>query len=256
MKITRTSAGLVAALLCGPFSSALAQPSLTAAITTDVPGHSIVNAQGMFPTDPNALIFRNGTNPLVPITRSDGTQLTWGQFNHVSGQVRIAPRLGGGTDVDVEVSGLFPGEDYSIWAGWWEEPGFPFGPRIAFGAVSEAGTGADNVMTADANGQISLNLGQLEGPMSVHGSAPSYAALSPAFDSNGDPRPHTGYGVGIAYHFNNAPGPPFFPGPGPANSWALQGLAQFAPIPEPSAVVLLVMGIGVALLARRRLGSS
>jgi hypothetical protein len=225
----------------------------TTIITMDPTLHTVVDAAGMPPTVPNAPLFRAGTNPLVPLTRSNGDPITLADFTNVTGQIDIAARTGGGTDVSVDVQGLFPGELYSVWAGYWADPGFPFGPRIAFGAVSQMGDGSDNFMVADANGTISLNLAQREGPMTVHGSAPSYSALSPALNSNGDPVPHTGSTVGIAYHFNNPPSPPFL-NPGPPSTWALQGVGAFAAVPEPSSIALatvMVVGCGVVVLRRR-----
>ena len=257
MKIVRFASPLFTVVLCLQASDADAQAlqAMSANVTVDVPGHSVVNDQGVQPTDPSELLYRNGPNN--PITNSSGTQLTWGDFNQVAGTVKISPRPGGGTDVDVDVTGLVPGEVYSIWAGWWDTPnGFPTGTRIAFGAVTDADNAADtdNFMTADASGKISLDLIQPKGPMTLHGSAPSYAAWTPAFDSNGIGQEHTGYAVGIAYHFNNAPGPPFFPGPGPPETWALHGIAGFEPIesPEPSTVLLLALGIGGVAGSRRQ----
>jgi hypothetical protein len=235
------------AALCSQFQPAKAQQTISPALA-DL--NTVVNAQGMPPSDPNAPLFRAGTSPLTPLTRGNGTPITLDDFNNATGQVRIAARPGGGTDVNVEVQGLFPGELYSVWAGYFQNPGFLKGTRVGFGAVSALGDGSDNFMVADANGRISLNLVQRQGPMTVHGNAPAYAPNSPLLDSNGIPQPHTGYNIAIAYHFNTPSTPPFLD-PGPANKWALQAHAAFAPIPEPSALALGLLAISAVAVLRR-----
>lgn len=248
MNSARPLIALIALVIGIHVQSANAQQA-TSPILPDL--NTVVDAQGMPPTDPNAPLFRAGTSPLVPLTRSNGAPITLDDFNNATGQVHIAARPGGGTDVNVVVQGLFPGELYSVWAGYFQEPGYLKGTRVGFGAVSAAGNGTDNFMMADLNGTISLNLAQLQGPMTVHGHAPSYAPISPILDASGVLQPHTGYNVAIAYHFNNPSSPPFL-APGPATKWALQAHAAFAPIPEPSSIILGVVAIaGFAALRRR-----
>jgi hypothetical protein len=211
----------------------------------------VVDAQGMTTTDPNAPLFRRGTSPLVPLTRANGDPITLGDWDNVTGQVHIAARPGGGTDVSYDVQGLFPGELYSAWVGYFQDPGFPSGVRVGFGAVSEAGDGTDNFLVADANGEISLDLVLQEGPMTVQGNAPSYAPISPIL-SGGVLQPHTGPGFALAYHFNNAPDPPFL-NPGPIETWAVQAMGAFAAVPEPSSVALAILTVaGCAVFVRRR----
>jgi hypothetical protein len=212
----------------------------------------VVDAQGMTTTDPNAPLYRRGTNPLVPLTRNDGHHITLDEFDTATGQVRIAARPGGGTDVNVDVHGLLPGELYTVWAGYFQEPGFPTGTRVGFGAVSSLGDGSDNFMVADANGAISLDLTLLEGPLTVHGSAPSYAPISPILDSTGVLQPHIGVEIAIAYHFNDPSSPPFL-GPGPVEKWASQAHASFAAVPEPSSIGLaILMFVSCGVFVRRR----
>ena len=95
--------------------------------------NTVVNAQGLPPTDLNAPLFRAGTSPLTPLTRTNGAPITLDDFNNATGQVQIAARPGGGTGVNVEVQGLFPGELYSVWAGYFQNPGFLKGTRVGFG---------------------------------------------------------------------------------------------------------------------------
>jgi hypothetical protein len=213
----------------------------------------VVDAQGMPTTDLNAPLFRAGTNPLVPLTRSNGDPITLDDFNNATGQVHIAARPGGGTEVNVDVQGLFPGETYTVWGSYFQEPGFLTGPRVGFGAVSAIGDGSDVSAVADVNGAISLGLVLLEGPMTAQGIAPAYAPISPLVASNGDLQPHTGFNVAIAYHFNNPPDGPFLAPPPNAN-FALQAVSSFAAVPEPSSValaILLVVGCGVFVRRRR-----
>ena len=246
MKIARPLSALIAAALCGQFQSAGAQQATVA--PTPILAH-VVDAQGMTPTNSNELLYRRGTNPLVPVTRSDGHHITLDEWDNATGQVHIAARPGGGTDVNIDVQGLFPGELYTVWAGYFQEPGFPAGTRVGFGAVSTLGDGTDNLMVADANGAISLDLVLQEGPMTVQGNAPSYAPISPIL-SDGVLKPHTGVEIALAYHFNNAPAAPFL-GPGPIETWASQAHGSFAAIPEPSSIALGLLATACFAVFRR-----
>jgi hypothetical protein len=248
MKITRPLNALIVAALCSQFQSAGAQQSTSPVLPVF---NHIVDAQGKRPAGLGTPLFRAGTNPLVPLTRRNGDPITAGEFIAATGQVHIAARPGGGSDVNVDVQGLFPGETYSIWAGYFQDPGFLVGTRVGFGGVSEIGDGSDVAAVADANGAISLDLVLRQGPMTAHGNAPPYAPMSPILDSNGVPRSHTGFNVALAYHFNNPPGAPFLVPP-PAHQFAIQAVGQFAPIPEPSSIALgLLATAGFAMFRRR-----
>jgi hypothetical protein len=108
------------------------------------------------------------------------------------------------------------------------------------------------IMVADANGRISLDLVQLEGPMTVQGSASAYAAQSPFIDAGGNKVPFANYVVAVAYHFNNPPPAPYL-NPGPTDTWVAQSVGVFAAIPEPSSIALgLLSTSGIALFRRRR----
>jgi hypothetical protein len=248
MKIARLLNALIAAALCSHFQSASAQQATAPAVP--FLGH-VVNAAGMPATDPSTPLFRAGTNPLVPLTRSNGAPITLDDFNNATGQIQLAAKPGGGTDVSVEVQGLFPGELYTIWAATHQNPGFPQGPRASFGAVSTLGDGTDNIMVADANGRISLDLVQLEGPMTVQGAASDYAPRSPFIDASGNKVPFANYVVAVAYHFNNPPSAPFL-NPGPIGTWAAQSVGVFTAIPEPAAITLSLLAISCTAVFRRR----
>jgi hypothetical protein len=248
MKITRHLNTLIAAALCSHFQSASAQQATAPAVPFF---GQVVNAAGMPATDPSAPLFRAGTNPLVPLTRSNGAPITLDDFNNATGQIQIAAKPGGGTDVSVEVQGLFPGELYTVWAAINQAPGFPQGPRVGFGAVSELGNGTDNFIMADANGKISLDLVQRQGPMTVQGSASDYAPRSPFTDAGGNKVPFANYTVAVAYHFNNPPPAPYLD-PGPIGTWATQSVGVFAAIPEPAAITLSLLATSCLAVLRRR----
>ena len=251
MKFARSLSALIMAALFSQFQSASAQED-TVAATPQL--FHVVDAQGMTTTDPNALLYRRGTNPLVPVTRSDGHHITLDEYDNATGQVHIAARPGGGTDVNVDVQGLFPGELYTVWAGYFQEPGFPTGTRVGFGAVSTLGDGSDNFMVADANGEISLDLVLQEGPMTVQGEAPAYALISPIL-SDGVLKPHSAVEIALAYHFNDPPAAPFL-NPGPIETWASQAHGSFTSVPEPSSIVLGLFGLAGGAVFRRRCVSS
>jgi hypothetical protein len=248
MKIARLLNALIAAALCSHFQSASAKQDTAPAVPFF---GQVVNAAGMPATDPSAPLFRAGTNPLVPLTRSNGAPITLDDFNNATGQIQIAAKPGGGTDVTVDVQGLFPGELYTVWAAMNQAPGFPQGPRVGFGAVSELGDGSDNFMVADAKGRISLDLVQREGPMTIQGAASDYAARSPFIDTSGNPVPFANYTVAVAYHFNNPPSAPYLD-PGPIGTWAVQSVGVFNAIPEPSSIALGVLAISCTAVFRRR----
>ena len=247
------AAGLVAAGFGQP-SVANAQDSAT--LPADLFLVHVVDAQGGTITadsDPTTELYRRGTDPLAKLTRSDGTTpVTLDDFNDVTGQISISGKPSGGTDVVADLEGLLPGESYSFWAGYWPEPGFPQGSHLAFGAITTAGDGSDNWRVADADGKVSVNLVQQEGPMTVDGSASAYAPISPVLDLNGNMSEHAGYTIGVALHFGDFPPPPTL-SPGPANTWALHAIADFAPIPEPSSVALMILATaGIAVFRWRR----
>jgi hypothetical protein len=247
MNIARPLFALIAFAIGIEVQSASAQQATAPAVPFF--GH-VVNAAGMPATEPSTPLFRAGTNPLVPLTRSNGAPITLDDFNNATGQIQIAAKPGGGTDVTVEVQGLFPGELYTVWAATHQAPGFPQGPRVSFGAVSELGDGSDISMVADANGTISLDLVQRQGPMTVQGSASAYAAQSPFTDAGGNKVPFANYVVAVAYHFNNPPSAPFL-NPGPTGTWVAQSVGVFAAIPEPAAITLSLLGATCFTVFRR-----
>lgn len=197
------------------------------------------------PSDLEKELYRKG--PGTPMTRSDGSAITLADYVQATGQIEITAKAGGGTDVAVEVQGLLPNELYSVWAGYWQDPGFPSGERIAFGAV---GTGNDQI--SDENGAISLMLIQPEGPMTVEGEAPFYAPISPTIGKDMTSQIHEGYTVGVAYHFNDPLMPPYTGGPGDPSTWALHVIADFPAVPEPSSMSLMTLALGCMLLRGRR----
>jgi len=257
-QILRTRCAL---LLCALAAAVVGRPSALAQQATQPAGPSFgqfVDSQGGDITSASDLttqVYRRGTDPLTQVLRGDGTTpVTVDDLNDLTGSIDIAARPGGGTDVVANLEGLLPGEPYSFWAGYWPPPGVSAGgPHLAFGAITEAGDGSDNWMVADNEGKISISLVQQEGPMTLDGSASSYAPISPIVDLNGDLAVHGGYAIGIALHFGDYTQPPT-PVPGPIDTWALHSVVEFDPIPEPSSMVLAVVAVASCLLLglRRR----
>jgi len=93
--------------------------------------------------------------------------------------------------------------------------------------------------------------------MTIQGAAPAYAPISPIETSPGVFEEHAGYSIGIAYHledFDPEPADGWIL-PGAANTWVLQGVAEFPAVPEPSSSVLAMIAalvFGVARTRRRR----
>jgi hypothetical protein len=179
-------------------------------------------------------------------------------FDDVGGEITIKARPQGGTDVTIIATNLLPNELYTVWAGYWQDPGHPTGNRIGFGAASEGNLGFDNSAMSDAAGNATFHVVQEAGPMTIQGVAPSYAPISPIETEPGNFQPHAGYAIGVAYHFGDFPVPAAGEGwtnPGPGSTWALHGVAEFPAVPEPSTAVLSMVAALVCGLVRPRRSS-
>ena len=224
----------------------------TATLPMHVPFTTITDADGNDPTDPNTPLHRRG--PGNPLTDKDGNSVTLAQLEEMVGEITITARPEGGTDVSITASNLLPNELYTVWAGYWQDPGHPTGPRVGFGAVTEGNTGMDNAAYSDENGNVSFTVVQEPGPMTIQGSAPSYAPISPIETAPGVFADRAGYAIGVAYHlgdFDPEPADGWLV-PGPGATWVLHGVAEFPAVPEPSGNILACLAGGALLSLRRR----
>ena len=225
-----------------------------ATLPMHVPFTTIADADGNDPTDLDAPLFRRG--PLNRLTDKDGNSVTLRQLEQMVGEIAISARPEGGTDVKITASNLLPDELYTVWAGYWQEPGHPTGNRVGFGAASAGNTGLDNVALSDENGNLSLSVVQEEGPMTIQGIAPSYAPESPIETTPGVFAEHAGYAIGIAYHLGDFDPEPAggWLLPGTPETWVLHGVAEFpaVTVPEPSGTLAISFGVAALLTMRRR----
>lgn len=226
-----------------------------ATLPMHVPFTTITDAEGNNPTDPNAPLHRRG--PGNPLTDKDGNSVSLGQLEQMAGEITISARPEGGTDISITASNLLPNELYSVWAGYWQDPGHPTGTRVGFGAVTEGNTGLDNAAYSDENGDITFSVVQEEGPMTIQGAAPFYAPISPIETTPGVFAHHAGYAIGVAYHlgdFDPEPADGWLL-PGAPATWVLHGVAEFPAvpaIPEPNGIVLLSIAAAALFSMRGR----
>lgn len=240
---------------CFAFLGASNVSAQQATLPMHVPFTTIADADGNDPTDLTAPLFRRG--PGNPLTDKDGNSVTLGQLQEMDGEITISARPGGGTDVSITATNLLPNELYTVWAGYWQDPGHPLGNRIGFGAASVGNLGQDNWAYSDDAGNVSFNVVQEEGPMTIQGAAPAYAPISPIETSPGVFEEHAGYSIGIAYHLEDFDPDPAngWVVPGAGNTWVLQGVSEFPAVPavpEPSSAMLAMTAVLACGLVRSR----
>ncbi len=217
-----------------------------------VPFTTIADADGNDPTDLDAPLFRRG--PGNPLSDKNGNPVTLGQLEQMEGEITISAKPGGGTDVTITATNLLPNELYTVWAGYWQDPGHPLGNRVGFGAATAGNLGQDNAAYSDESGSVTFNVVQEEGPMTIQGSAPAYAPISPIETAPGEFADHAGYAIGIAYHLEDFDPEPAvgWINPGPGNTWVLHGVAEFPAVPEPSTAMLsMIAGLACGLVRTR-----
>ena len=92
--------------------------------------------------------------------------------------------------------------------------------------------------------------------MTIQGSAPSYAPISPIETTPGEFAEHAGYAIGIAYHLGDFEPEPAdgWLVPGPGATWVLHGVAEFPAeaVPEPTGSVLAFLALVALSFSRRR----
>jgi hypothetical protein len=104
-----------------------------------------------------------------PLLAPDGHQLTWGEYNKVTGRAAVKCDKRG-THVVMQVSGLIPKGVYTIWVLTFSPPGFT--PNLenmtGVGALG-APDGSQNTFVASASGQAALSAHHPAGPLSEFG---------------------------------------------------------------------------------------
>ena len=141
----------------------------------------------------------------VPVTGSDGQQLTLGEFKAIEGTVRVKC-VERGTLVSVHLSGLQPKGVYSAWVP--VTAGNTFPPAIAATALGSV-VGDDtflNTFTASTSGEGQLTLIQPAGIGTLAPGQIPLCLLDVTFE------------VHIAYHINGETSGPV---PGPVTTWVV-----------------------------------
>ena len=201
----------------------------------------VADANGNDPADPSTPLFRKGANPLVPINKPNGQQMTLAEWTSTSGSATIE-RVANGTSVSFQLTGLIPNGVYTAWSEFDKAPGFlppTFPNRIGFGALGLPDA-SQSPFTADANGAATIGPTiQPPGPLSVTGVAPPFVLDGDVYQ----------YGLFVAYHLD---GVPKGISPGTASQFAVQTHAAFA-VPEPSSIGLALSAVaGIAAFRRRK----
>ena len=234
--------GLMLTAVGSQQQTAVAQDA-TAAIETLM--IHVVDVNGMTPTDPNTLIWRN-YDPREMITAPDGRQLTLSEFRATNGEVRLESKTDG-TEVSMQLTGLIPNGTYTAWGFYFGDPAYNsempnFGMRAGGGSIGN-NLGTQNLITVDGDGNGTFLLTHPAGPVSL-GSPPLEAPLY-ALDGT-----YANFVVVGAYHYDNLT---YGPTPGPGHA------AQFAAVfvPEPSSIALAFFAAtGFAVFRPRRRKSS
>ncbi len=133
-----------------------------------VPTFNIEDANMMPPSGDATLLFDNVGH--TPVLAPDGHQVTFGEFNRVSGYAQVKC-INTGTHVVIHLKGLIPNGVYSMWFATFKSPGFDptFSNVIAAGALGPA-DGSKNAFTASPAGTASLSIIAPAGPGSEFGS--------------------------------------------------------------------------------------
>lgn len=227
-----------------------------------VPG--IDAAEGLLAGNP--VLFENHSGDYLPVLKPDGsTQVTYNEFSAISGTATLLDVEGQGTRVTLSLDGLIPEGVYTIWTDYYAAPGFTpdFAHELGAGALAYDANNppanpndfVGNVLVAGANGRGVLETIQPAGSVSwfttelgdmMGFEVPAYALDAPVFELD----------LFVAYHIDsNTWGPR--PGAGEGfdafdATWVGQGVAAFV-VPEPSAwSVLMLGGIGLLMMPRRR----
>jgi hypothetical protein len=107
------------------------------------------------PTNDADLVWDNRGH--TPVSAPDGHQVTFGEFNKVYGQAEVASSPQG-TSITIQLGGLIPNGQYSLWILTFKVPGFHgnYVNLIGNGALP-VNNGTDNTFTASSNGSASIS---------------------------------------------------------------------------------------------------
>jgi hypothetical protein len=212
----------------------------------------------------NPVLFENHSEDHLPIYRPDGsTQVTYADFAEIEGTATIA-EVDSGTEVTIDLSGLIPNGIYTIWADYFQSPGFTpdFAHELGVGALGYDGDNppADpdafvgNRIVADDNGHGQLVAIQPPGPPSwfttelgetVSFEVSSFMLDPPVFELD----------LVAAYHQD---GNTWGTRPGAGEgfdafdaTWVGQGIGVFV-VPEPCSTSLAILGLLFVTTCRKQ----
>lgn len=130
----------------------------------------VQNENQEMPSNPDDLLYEvRKNNPLIA---PDGHQITWGEFASVQGDIEVEC-MNNQTKVSLNVKGLIPYGQYTIWNVTFDAPGMdPTHPMLGLEGLGAAGKGdgSDNAFVANAMGEGSITLTSPGGPLSIVGS--------------------------------------------------------------------------------------
>jgi len=128
------------------------------------------NENQEMPSSPDDLLYEvRQNNPLIA---PDGHQLTWGEFSNLQGDIDVEC-YDNGTKVTLNMKGLIPYGQYTIWNAVFDAPGLdPTDAMLGVDGLGAAGKGdgSDNAFVASAMGEGSITLTSPGGDLSMIGS--------------------------------------------------------------------------------------
>jgi hypothetical protein len=223
---------------------ATAQPAAPQQFTgsVQVPLNPLVDANGNPATDQATPLYSSLQNPREAVLAPDGHHITLAEWLEVGGVGQIT-RTPQGTQLRLELTGLVPNGVYTTWSFLFTDRPFNFAPiintpqSVGMGAVG-AIDGSESILRADAKGAATYVATIRPGPLSIKGEAPSW--ILNGFSS---------YAVVGVY---NIDGQTYGRVPGPHHV----GHFVVGFIPEPSAIVLVLVGACSLVVVCRRRGES
>ena len=132
------------------------------------------NAAGSVPSGPSELLFAVNVftdQAMVPLLGPDGMQVTLGEWDNAAGTVDIYCD-GDTSHLEFTFTGLLPEGVYTLWVG-------PMDGNVILGTGALGdGSGTDNVLDVDSNGDATISISMEAGSLSVAGSLASCVLTS------------------------------------------------------------------------------